>query len=124
MQASTVTSIRPRLRTVATNRIGNTKPYAPTTFAGAAISSTTIARNTAPAIASTMRFCFNMEMEDCRVLEAREAYLVKRHSFPDSSGRFTFHLSRTTRPDFLSILRERSPVVRDLQTIEFLGCQL
>ena len=34
------------------------------TFAGMAISSTTIAKNTAPAIASTMRFCFNMEIGD------------------------------------------------------------
>jgi hypothetical protein len=30
------------------------------------------------------------------VLEAREAYLVKRRSFPDSSGLFTFHVSRFT----------------------------
>jgi hypothetical protein len=28
--------------------------------------------------------------------EACEAYLVKRRSFPDSSGRFTFHVSRFT----------------------------
>ena len=31
------------------------------------------------------------------ILDIREAYLVKRRSFPDSDvSRFTFHLSRTT----------------------------
>ncbi len=30
------------------------------------------------------------------VLEACEAYLVKRRSLPDSSGHFTFHVSRFT----------------------------
>jgi hypothetical protein len=30
------------------------------------------------------------------VFEARGSYLVKRRSFPDSSGRFTFHVSRFT----------------------------
>jgi hypothetical protein len=40
------------------------------------------------------------------VLAIREAYLVKRRSFSGSFGRFTFHLSRTTRTVFLSILKE------------------
>jgi hypothetical protein len=39
------------------------------------------------------------------VFETCEAYLVKRRSFPDSD------VSRTTTEAFLSILRERSPVV-------------
>jgi hypothetical protein len=30
------------------------------------------------------------------VLKIREAYLVKRRSFSDSPGRFTFHVSRFT----------------------------
>jgi hypothetical protein len=33
----------------------------------------------------------------CGVLDIRDAYLVKRRSFLDSFGRFTFHPSRTTR---------------------------
>jgi len=51
------------------------------------------------------------------VLETREA------SFVSGFGRFTLHVSRTTRTAFLSILRGCSSLVPDVQAIEVLPCR-
>jgi hypothetical protein len=40
------------------------------------------------------------------LLDIREAYLVKRRSFLDSFGRFTFYVSPMPRLAFFSILLE------------------
>jgi hypothetical protein len=59
-----------------------------------------------------------------RVLDTREVYLVKRRSFPNSIGRFTFYVSPFTndKDGLFEHPARCAPVDLDVRTIEFPPC--